>query len=282
MKIACQLGDMFITAAYAPSGRATCKGCQGKIAKEELRLSNIVDEDHYHQEHHFHADCFQLKPAFKNATYKDIFHVENLSKEDQEKVKAILEKLQKTEVKKKPQQKKINPKSKQNKSKKSDVGDDSDSDDDYKGTKKQNDKQTKIEQKNEKKQVISKQSESFQNVSDEEEEPEVFVLYDKSQKEEFKKIQKELEKKSMGQLKQMLKANDQKQTGNKGELIERIADCMIKGCLEKCPNCSGGRPKFNPIQKIFKCPGYMDDTEFRFCNKSYQPQDLKRIPWVDV
>ncbi|CAD8059947.1 unnamed protein product [Paramecium primaurelia] len=277
MKLPSLEGDMFMTAAYAPSNRATCKGCYAKINKEELRLSNIVDEDHYHQEHHFHADCFQLKPAFKNATYKDIFHVENLSKADQEKVKAILEKLQKSEFKKKPQQKKVNPKSKQSKPKKNNVEDDSDSDEDYKNTK----KQSKKVEKKEKKQETIKKSESSENESDDEE-PDVFVLYDKAQKEEFRKIQKELEKKSAGQLKQMLKANDQKQTGNKGELIERIADCMIKGCLEKCPNCSGGRPKFNPIQKIFKCPGYMDDTEFRFCNKVFGPKDLKRIPWVDV
>ncbi|CAD8057083.1 unnamed protein product [Paramecium primaurelia] len=280
MKITTTLGDMFMSAAYAPSGRATCKGCQAKINKEELRLSNILDDDHYHQEHHFHADCFQLKPAFKNATYKDIFHVENLSKEDQEKVKAILEKLQKSQIKKKPQQKKVNPKSKQSKPKKSDIEDDSDSDDDYKGDKIQKDKKQSKTLK-EKKVEVSKLSEISQNKSDEEQ-PDVFVLYDDAQKEEFKKIQLELEKKSAGQLKQMLKANDQKQTGNKGELIERIADCMIKGCLEKCPNCSGGRPKLNPIQKVFKCPGYMDDTEFRYCNKVYGPKDLKRIPWVDI
>ncbi|CAK75488.1 unnamed protein product (macronuclear) [Paramecium tetraurelia] len=280
MKIACPLGDMFMTAAYAPSGRATCKGCQAKIGKDELRLSNVIDEDHYHQEHHYHADCFSLKSAFKNATYKDIFHVENLTKEDQEKVKAILEKLQKKEIKKKPQQKKVNAKSKSTKPKKSDVEDDSDSDYDYKKDKNQKDnKQSKALKS--KKVEASKKSESSESESDDEE-PDVFVLYDKVQKEEFRKIQQELDKKSAGQLKQMLKANDQKQTGNKGELIERIADCMIKGCLEKCPNCSGGRPKLNPVQKNFKCPGYMDDTEFRFCNKVYGPKDLKRIPWVDV
>ncbi|CAD8152559.1 unnamed protein product [Paramecium pentaurelia] len=271
MKLPSLEGDMFMTAAYAPSNRATCKGCYAKINKEELRLSNIVDEDHYHQEHHFHADCFQLKPAFKNATYKDIFHVENLSKADQEKVKAILEKLQKSEFKKKPQQKKqIQNQNKVNQKKIID--------EDYKNTKKQS---KKVEKKEKKLETIKKKSESSQNESDDEE-SDVFVLYDKAQKEEFRKIQKELEKKSAGQLKQMLKANDQKQTGNKGELIERIADCMIKGCLEKCPNFSGGRPKFNPIQKIFKCPGYMDDTEFRFCNKVFGPKDLKRIPWIDV
>ncbi|CAK75956.1 unnamed protein product (macronuclear) [Paramecium tetraurelia] len=277
MKVPSLEGEMFMTAVYAPSARASCRSCQAKIAKDELRLSNIVDEDHYHQQLHYHADCFQLKPDFKNATYKDIFHVENLTKADQEKVKAILEKLQKMEYKKKPQQKKANSKSKNNKQKKSELEDGGDSGDDNKKTK----KQRKEVAKKDKKLETTKKAESYESQSDEDE-PGILVLYDKPQKEEFRKIQQDLEKKTAGQLKSMLKANDQTQMGNKAELIERIADCMIKGCLEKCPNCSGGRPKFNPTQKVFKCPGYMDDTEFRFCNKVYGPKDLKRIPWVDV
>ncbi|CAD8153188.1 unnamed protein product [Paramecium octaurelia] len=277
MKVPSLEGEMFMTAAYAPSARATCRSCQAKIGKDELRLSNIVDEDHYCQQHHYHADCFQLKPVFKNATYKDIFHVENLTKPDQEKVKAILEKLQKMEFKKKPQQKISNSKSKKSQPKNTDLKDCSNNEDDNKKTK----KLSKEAAKKDKIQETTKNGESSESQSDEDE-PGIFVLYDKSQKEEFKKIQQDLEKKTAGQLKSMLKANDQTQSGNKTELIERIADCMIKGCLEKCPNCSGGRPKFNPTQKVFKCPGYMDDTEFRFCNKVYGPKDLKRIPWVDV
>lgn len=54
------------------------------------------------------------------------------------------------------------------------------------------------------------------------------------------------------------------------------------GCLERCPNCSAGRPKLMAARKVFKCPGYMDDTEFRFCNKIYQKNELKRIPWKEI
>lgn len=45
-------------AKYAPTGRATCKRCENKIEKGELRLTNIADEDHFRSEMHYHVDCF--------------------------------------------------------------------------------------------------------------------------------------------------------------------------------------------------------------------------------
>lgn len=41
------LGDAYILATYAPSGRATCRRCKYNIDKGEIRLSNIIDDDHY-------------------------------------------------------------------------------------------------------------------------------------------------------------------------------------------------------------------------------------------
>jgi hypothetical protein len=52
-------GDAFMEAAYAPSGRAMCRGCNEKIEKGVLRLTNTVDADHFfHKEMHYHAECF--------------------------------------------------------------------------------------------------------------------------------------------------------------------------------------------------------------------------------
>lgn len=42
----------------------------------------------------------------------------------------------------------------------------------------------------------------------------------------------------------MLKFNDQVMTGNKSNLIERIAEGKVLGCIPKCTECGGGRPKW--------------------------------------
>lgn len=34
-------------------------------------------------------------------------------------------------------------------------------------------------------------------------------------------------------------------TGNKDELLNKIADGIVLGSIPRCPHCFGGRPKFN-------------------------------------
>lgn len=99
----------------------------------------------------------------------------------------------------------------------------------------------------------------------------------------------------MPQLKARLRENDQLVGGTKGALIQRIKECVVFGCLPRCPKCggeipvvflwsdcrggaysldlilgiftcthtliAGGKLKPHKVAGMFKCPGYMDDDQ---------------------
>jgi len=81
---------------------------------------------------------------------------------------------------------------------------------------------------------------------------------------------------SNDQLKERLKANDQITSGNKGDLVKRVKDCVANGCLPRCPQCSGGRLKKTGAK--YTCPGYHGDTHFHKC--SYEAASVTRPAWV--
>lgn len=54
-----------------------------------------------------------------------------------------------------------------------------------------------------------------------------------------------MQEKSGAQLKALLKANGVTQSGNKDDLINRVADCKALGRLPTCSKCGGGKLKFN-------------------------------------
>jgi hypothetical protein len=74
----------------------------------------------------------------------------------------------------------------------------------------------------------------------------------------------------------MLKKNQQTRTGNKSELIEKIADGIVLGRIPKCPNCFGGRPRFDNKSGLYQCPGFQDDDVYRNCHSVFQKDQLKR------
>lgn len=82
-------------------------------------------------------------------------------------------------------------------------------------------------------------------------------------------------------LKEILKKNGQLVSGNKSQLQERVLDGRKLGKIPKCISCYGGTPKFDPIKKIYKCPGYRDDDDSIFCNRRYAFNDLKREKWEE-
>jgi hypothetical protein len=70
-------------------------------------------------------------------------------------------------------------------------------------------------------------------------------------------------------------------SGNKDELIDKIADGKILGSIPRCPACGGGRPKFDRGNGTYYCPGYRDDEEFKNCHKTFTFAELPRDPWID-
>ncbi len=50
-----------------------------------------------------------------------------------------------------------------------------------------------------------------------------------------------LQKFGNSELKEMLKKDLQSMSGNKDEMIAKIADGVVLGQIPRCPNCFGGR-----------------------------------------
>lgn len=101
----------------------------------------------------------------------------------------------------------------------------------------------------------------------------------KDKKDELKRLVELFSLKNTNDLKDLLKKNNQKISGNKSELVERCSEGKLLGALPNCPKCFGGKLRFNIITGEYYCPGYMEDTTMINCNfKSY---DIKRNGWLD-
>jgi len=101
-----------------------------------------------------------------------------------------------------------------------------------------------------------------------------------AQKKRIKSAEEEAADLSIDALKSQLRANNQKISGTKGELVERVAQCKVLGAIPTCPECSAGKLRFDTKTGLYTCPGYMDDDTFTPCY--YSSADVKRLPWVDV
>ncbi|XP_009617761.1 poly [ADP-ribose] polymerase 1 isoform X1 [Nicotiana tomentosiformis] len=75
---------------------------------------------------------------------------------------------------------------------------------------------------------------------------------------------------STGELREMLEANDQESTGSELDLRDRCADRMLFGALPKCPLCSG---YLRYSGGMYKCHGYL--SAWSKC--SYSATDIKRV-----
>mmetsp|Transcript_32036 Transcript_32036/g.75111 ORF Transcript_32036/g.75111 Transcript_32036/m.75111 type:complete len:245 (-) Transcript_32036:110-844(-) len=91
-------------------------------------------------------------------------------------------------------------------------------------------------------------------------------------------VVEEMQKLSVDKLKALLKANDMNITGNKPQLVSRAADGKAFGALPRCPECVGGRIRFEGGE--YSCPGFMDDTDFKKC--FYRSDTVERVAWKMV
>ena len=105
--------------------------------------------------------------------------------------------------------------------------------------------------------------------------------YTPEQYEKYKEYLKDLESEKNDALKDALKKNDQASTGNKKELIAKVADGKVLGKIPRCPKCDGGRPRFDFKKGTYTCPGYRDDTDYVNCRKKYTVEELKREEWQE-
>jgi hypothetical protein len=83
-------------------------------------------------------------------------------------------------------------------------------------------------------------------------------------------------KMSADRLKEILGANGQAKNGKKAELAEKCADGELLGRIPQCPSCGGGKLRFMWNVSLYKCPGFMDDEEFKNCNKHFTLKEIAR------
>lgn len=83
------------------------------------------------------------------------------------------------------------------------------------------------------------------------------------------------------QLKDQLRKNNQSMTGNKNELLGKVAEGMLFGRTPKCPNCNGGRPRLDLATGVYHCGGYYEDENFFQCDATFEFDQLARQAWLN-
>lgn len=90
-----------------------------------------------------------------------------------------------------------------------------------------------------------------------------------------------LSSKSNDDLKELARKNDQKISGNKSELVERLAHQVVLGRVNRCQACGGGKPIFDEKTGAYSCPGFRDDEDFQFCGRKFDNADgSMRSAWT--
>jgi hypothetical protein len=87
---------------------------------------------------------------------------------------------------------------------------------------------------------------------------------------------------TLPELKALLAYNEQPQNGNKEEILDKIADAKLLGCIPKCPECVEGRLKFSRFDGTYKCQGFFnqDSGEYQRCGRKFKREDVKRDEFV--
>lgn len=108
------------------------------------------------------------------------------------------------------------------------------------------------------------------------------ILTDK-QFEEIEAAKRDLVSKTNAQLQAMCQKNKLAKAGTKQELLERVAENMVLGCLPVCPKCDVGKLKFNRADGAITCPGFYDDVAGHFtrCKGPSAEEPVSRVPWED-
>ena len=104
----------------------------------------------------------------------------------------------------------------------------------------------------------------------------------------FEELYKECINFTRVKLQKLCELNELPKSAGKNVLAERIADAMLLGKIPKCPNCYGGRLRYNIFDGTYYCPGYIDGGHFYqdlgddyiFCNKTYKFEEITREDFV--
>ncbi|KAJ4462925.1 putative poly polymerase and DNA-ligase zn-finger region family protein [Paratrimastix pyriformis] len=235
---------MSYSVELAKSGRAKCRRCKEPIAKDVPRIGQSHEMDEHVSTAWYHIDC---APVPRDQEKRDDpSFMEGFADMD-EKIQEQIRTHYKEGLKKKAAGKKRTAKKKK----------DEDEDED---------ESEKEEKKPRKKTRRSKKDEEEEEETEEEEEVDEAL--------ETKK--KEINKRTAQQLKELCRDHEMIQTGTKAELVERVADAMVHGVINRCTQCGGWDKK----KKMFVCKGYHDDEHFVRC--SFKSETVERTPWDEA
>jgi len=90
-------------------------------------------------------------------------------------------------------------------------------------------------------------------------------------------------KKSVAQLKDMLKMNNLQVSGTKPALLERACENFVLGCLPVCTVCQKGKLQMARMDGALTCPGFYDEALGRYsrCKGPAADERIQRIMWKD-
>jgi hypothetical protein len=72
---------------------------------------------------------------------------------------------------------------------------------------------------------------------------------------EIEQWRTKLSEKTVEQLKSLLKLNYMTVTGVKSDLVDRVAESVVKGCVPRCPRCRVPVLRYRDATGTFECPG---------------------------
>ena len=104
--------------------------------------------------------------------------------------------------------------------------------------------------------------------------------YNPTQMTELKRLRSLYDSLLIKDLKEILRINGQSMTGDKKQVIEKVADGEVLGAIPKCPKCSGGHLKYDYKSDEYMCRGFMDDDTWHYCNFTGTSENISRYPWV--
>uniref|UniRef100_A0A3S6KHI0 Poly [ADP-ribose] polymerase n=1 Tax=Juniperus drupacea TaxID=103973 RepID=A0A3S6KHI0_9CONI len=259
----------------AKSSRATCKKCNEKITKGEVRIAIMTESDNprfrgkvpgWHHDKCFLEMCMwtgpmDKMPGWDSLTAEDKEAVQNIAKsyiqDSRKKAEDSAEKVSESSKNPKDGEKKSVPVVGKSKKRKPDESETL-----------PRKKQTKGSSNNRSKEVDGKLEESLSGNRE----------LERSLEEQSKalwKIKDELQKNvTLAELKEMLIANDQEPSSSEYVLRERCADGMLFGALKKCPLCGGG---LEYSGGCYRCTGFQ--SAWSKCTYSTTNPERQKGKW---
>jgi len=304
----------------AKSNRSKCKACDSKIDKDELRMGTHTEatDEYSAQSKWFHLKCFVKKIRKGPSSNKAVGGFNELSASQQKKVMRIVfgecdenSSASESGSESSDDDRQQSKKKKRGKKRKLSASDSDNSVSDEEPPKKRlklsvsgiddmklselraKCKEYGLKQSGKKSEVIERIKEFVRCESAKRKKAEHnkndkgFQEKCKKEKEMYAEIMEELRKSTVTAMKKMLTHNGMVKTGDKQEVMERVADCKLYGVPPLCPECGGARLKVKYAPKYghdgqgeWSCKGFWDDDHFHHC--AYKTnEEMDRTKWVE-